>query len=235
MSESELKRLFRDLSDRLPPQLRVDTERSIEELASIDINSLAQLEAYLNGPVDSSCLVAACHVAARISDPGLGSAVRRVFEKSKEPQVVWEAAKALVSLLGGVPPDSLLRWLEPGTDPLHQTAAAWAMGALGERSATGPLMTILNDRQLSADVRAHAAEALGSIGATEAIDLLSLQLSDSSPDVRYWSIYALAALHAVAARDSFHRLAEGDTGVTASGLRVADEARWALRQLNELP
>jgi HEAT repeat protein len=94
-------------------------------------------------------------------------------------------------------------------------------------------MTLLGDNRASAATKSHAAEALGMIGAAEAIDLLMRALSDQSPDVRYSSVYALAALQATAARESIRRLAESDSGVTDGGFRVADEARRALDQLKK--
>jgi HEAT repeat protein len=94
-------------------------------------------------------------------------------------------------------------------------------------------MTLLINDRMSETVRAHAAEALGVIGDLEAVDLLISQLSDQSAEVRFWSVYALGTLRATGARDAIRRLADADTGTAEIGVRVADEAKWALGQLDE--
>jgi HEAT repeat protein len=90
---------------------------------------------------------------------------------------------------------------------------------------------MLSTVELSETVRAHAAEALGVIGAPEATGSLIAALSDASPEVRYWSVYALGMIQATAAIEAIQRIAQLDSGVTATGFRVADEAKWALTQI----
>jgi HEAT repeat protein len=234
MSETELKVLLDSIAAELPPELRKDAEQSLEELASAGVMSVAQLKRYLKQPEnDSKSLVAACHVAGRIRDARLTDAVIEAFGRSLDPGVVWEAAKAVASSSRSRPPVLLLPWLDSSADALHQAAAAWTAGALRYREAVRPLMALLINDRLSDTARAHAAEALGVIGDIEAIDLLISQLSDQSAEVRFWSVYALGTLRATKARDAIRQLAEGDTGATETGLRVADEAKWALGQLDE--
>jgi HEAT repeat protein len=234
MSETELKVLLDSIAAELPPELRKDAEQSLEELASAGVMSVAQLKRYLKQPQnDSKSLVAACHVAGRIRDARLTDAVIEAFGRSLDPGVVWEAAKALVALSGTQPPGLLMPWLDSDADAVHQAAAAWTAGALQYREAVRPLMTLLINDRMSETVRAHAAEALGVIGDMEAVDLLISQLSDQSAEVRFWSVYALGTLRATGARDAIRRLADADTGTAEIGVRVADEAKWALGQLDE--
>jgi HEAT repeat protein len=91
---------------------------------------------------------------------------------------------------------------------------------------------VLTDEHQSADVRAACAEALGHGHFQDALSALATATADSSPEVRYWSLYALgelgdpAALPVVTARMS-------DPDRTSTGESIAEEAARVHELLDE--
>ena len=212
--------------------LKLSLDRSYEELAGSGVTTLDNLEALLrDSRADSSLVSAACYVAGLIGELRLAEPIAAVFRRSADAGVIWEAAKALAAFKQSQSLQALMPCLNTGEDPTRQAAAAWTVGVARYNPAVPALVTLLTNRELSEVTRGHAAEALGVVEASEATDVLITALSDASPEVRYWSVYALAMLKATHARDAIEQLARTDDGVTARGFRVADEARWALTQI----
>ena len=81
-------------------------------------------------------------------------------------------------------------------NPAVTEAAIYALGWQGRNSAGvgWTLRTILRNDKLSDTVRAQAAESLGLLADQTALEDLLACLTDSSPDVRFWVVYALGEL-----------------------------------------
>jgi HEAT repeat protein len=231
-SESQLQQRLRALTGELSPESKDGVTRAAQQLAAAGVTTLEQLEAQLNDPrTDPNLLGAACHLASRLKELKLAPALASVFRRSSDAQVVWEAAKALAALNEPQSLRAVLPSLAADEDEVRQAAAAWTMSVARHRPAIPGLLALLTNADLTPRVRGHAAEALGLLDAREAAASLIAALSDSSPEVRYWSVFALATLQASVAREAIERMAEEDDGETENGKRVADEAKWALTQI----
>ncbi|KAA0253520.1 MAG: HEAT repeat domain-containing protein [Acidobacteria bacterium] len=111
----------------------------------------------------------------------------------KAEVLAWETVKALAQLR----PRGAAAALEEGLghrSQLTRKVSAWALGQLGLKRARVPLEIRLRDRREAPDVRAQAAEALGSIGARQAAEALIEALEDRDAGVRFWSAYALGEI-----------------------------------------
>jgi len=231
-SQSELKRRLHAATVELPSDLKRDVERAAQQLATAGVTTLQQLERRLrDSETDASLLAALCYIAGRLGESRFVQSVAEVFHRSVEPLVVWEAAKALAALREAESLEALLPSLDQTEIEVRKVAAAWTMGAARYRRAVSRLIDLLKNADGSTPSRAHAAEALGVMRASEAIGSLMAALADPSPEVRYWSIYALGMLKTTDALGAIERTAESDDGVTGDGSRVADEARWAASQI----
>jgi HEAT repeat protein len=134
-----------------------------------------------------------------------------------------QAASALVAI--GTPA------YEPLTKALAAPAwiarknAAWALGALGHRSATPLLARTLKDAEPA--VRGRGAWALGALDSSEAVPALVEALKDTDPGVREQVAWALGAIGDRRAVDGLI----GALGDSAAGVRK--QAAWALGALGD--
>jgi HEAT repeat protein len=86
----------------------------------------------------------------------------------------------------------LLQILQDTSNPKEQVRAAHALGALGDRDAVDPLISILADDNLY--VRKAAVEALAMLGDWKAADVIIASLDDSDLYVRQAAASALGEL-----------------------------------------
>jgi HEAT repeat protein len=134
-----------------------------------------------------------------------------------------QAASALVAI--GTPA------YEPLTKALAAPAwiarknAAWALGALGNRSAIPVLSHTLRDTE--AAVRGRGAWALGALDSSEAVPALVEALKDTDPGVREQVAWALGAIGDRRAVDGLI----GALGDSAAGVRK--QAAWALGAISD--
>jgi HEAT repeat protein len=231
--QNELFERIAMASSGLPPATRKDIVAACKELEAAGVTSLALLRrALLDESMSTALTIAACSIAGRAGDRSLAGALLAVFSRSTQPAVIWECAKALTTCHDVVVVDTLIRSVDRPATVAHQPAAAWALGVIRERRSVAALVRALERTDSPDSTRAHAAEALGAIGAGEAAGPLIRALSDLSPDVRYSAAYSLGALRAKGARTRLQEMARLDEGTTDAGLRVAEEAAWALDQID---
>jgi nitrite reductase/ring-hydroxylating ferredoxin subunit len=120
---------------------------------------------------------------------------------NRNEDVRWGAACAL-SKIGTPSVEPLMKALTD-SDSVVRLRAAWALGLIGDRRATGRLIRALSDGDWA--VRMRAAEALGRLGEREALDPLLLALRDEKADVRR---HAIGALNRIADPSSADRLGD---------------------------
>jgi HEAT repeat protein len=110
------------------------------------------------------------------------------------PEIVRAAAAVALSSLtlsqGAAREEALIKALSDPASSVRESAA-FSLGRLKARTATGPLLSLLRSANADVSVRAAAAAALGEIGATEAKDALLDGLDDDSAHVRGASATAL--------------------------------------------
>ena len=134
-----------------------------------------------------------------------------------------QAASALVAI--GTPAYEPLTKALAGPAWIARKNAAWALGALGNRSAIPLLSRTLRDAEPA--VRGRGAWALGALDSSEAVPALVEALKDTDPGVREqvaWALGAIGDRHAV----------DGLIGALAdSAAGVRKQAAWALGALSD--
>jgi HEAT repeat protein len=138
-------------------------------------------------------------------------------------QFSFEAAKALRTIGNPRSAPALIEVLVAEVPAVARQASAYALGIFRQAEVENALSAVLIDQHERTDVRAACAEALGHGHFRGAVSALASATTDSSPEVRYWSLYALgelgdpAALPVVAARMR-------DLDRTSAGDSIAEEA-----------
>ena len=134
-----------------------------------------------------------------------------------------QAASALVAIGG--------RTVKPLQNALTHTSwiarrhAAWALGALDDRSSSAVLLKALGDAE--SPVREQAAWALGALDDPAATPKLTEALKDDSAKVRRQAAWALGAIDDRRAVDPLIRtLKDGDA-------EVREQAAWALGAIGD--
>ena len=147
-----------------------------------------------------------------------------------------EAAKAL-SLLRARFVRRKLRRLLAHPDAEVRKWAAYALGFVGEKVDAVALSAIFADRSEAIDVRAHAGEALGHIGAAtaETRDVLIEGLSDPSPEVRFWGAFAVGNYGDAAAIPKLQELVETDKDTVPGWWSLKKEAADAIEHIRQFP
>jgi HEAT repeat protein len=113
--------------------------------------------------------------------------------------------------------------------------AAYALGDIGGKRAVAALRATVANRQEDAEVRGMAAEQLGASFAWVAVPDLIARLRDTTPEVRFWSAYALGFLRVREASRTLERLAKTDYARVPGWWTVKREARWALKEIARGP
>jgi HEAT repeat protein len=134
-----------------------------------------------------------------------------------------QAASALVAI--GTPAYEPLTKALAGPAWIARKNAAWALGALGNRSAIPLLSRTLRDAEPA--VRGRGAWALGALDSSEAVPALVEALKDTDPEVREQVAWALGAI-------GDRRAVDGLIGALAdSAAGVRKQAAWALGALSD--
>lgn len=134
-----------------------------------------------------------------------------------------QAASALVAI--GTPAYEPLTRALAGPAWIARKNAAWALGALGNRSAIPLLARTLRDAEPA--VRGRGAWALGALDSSEAVPALVEALKDTDPGVREQVAWALGAI-------GDRRAVDGLIGALAdSAAGVRKQAAWALGAISD--
>ena len=152
----------------------------------------------------------------------------------EESEDIWEAAKALADMRTHEVTPGLIRVLQEGT-PDQQSAAAYVMGWQEDPASIGPLRAVAVDKDVDPDVRGHAIEALGMMEVTDALQDLIALLADDSPEVRYWSCFALGCLGDPSSIPALERLAAEEDVMLKHPRSLRQEALDTLDILRGVP
>jgi HEAT repeat protein len=119
------------------------------------------------------------------------------------------------------------------TDPeIHvRTFAAHALGDLNGPRAIEALRQVLGNQDEDPNVRGMAAESLAYCFAREAVRDLIAGLHDRTPEVRFWSAFALGFMKAKPALLELERLASRDGAEVPGWWSVSKEAAWAIAEI----
>jgi thioredoxin-like negative regulator of GroEL len=163
--------------------------------------------------------------------------LKALAESEDETELV-KAAQALSETPGRHVRRGLEQLLSSHVSPHVRAKAAWALGfhASGKEAAPS-LMRVLGDPNEDTDVRCHAAEALGHLAPEEHSEVLAgllHALADRSPEVRFWSAFALGNLGDERAIPALRRVADSDTESVEGWWSIRKEALDSIDQIELL-
>jgi HEAT repeat protein len=183
-----LRRRAREIADDLS---RTAWMKSVEQLESRALTSRRALHSALRDgePVNLSL---ACWALGQLGDESAVSDLLSVIQRGGP--IAFEAAKAIRNIGSHAAIIPLIDLLSSDGTVEARTASAYALAGFRHLAVERHLSTVLANSGEPAEIRAACAEALGDGNFEGAFDVLVSSTSDSSPDVRFWSLYALGEL-----------------------------------------
>jgi HEAT repeat protein len=200
--------------------------KSVEKLKSLQLTTKHALRLSLRGLAGDVSL--ACWALGNLRDEDAVPDLLNVLRRGD--QFSFEAAKALRTIGDERSAPALIEVLTADASLVARLASAYALAAFGQPEIEKALSAALADQHEPSELRAACAEALGYGHYKGALPALAAATGDSSPEVRYWSLYALGelgepeALRYVAARLT-------DTEQASTGEPVAEEAKRVYEML----
>ncbi len=146
-----------------------------------------------------------------------------------------EAARSLGALGSRRAAGRLIQVMRGDPDAGVRMFAAHALGSVCGTKSVSALREVLANQSEEAKVRGEAAESLGGCFASEAIPDLIAALKDQSPEVRFWSAYALGHMKAESALAALESLASSDHAVVPGWWSVAREAADSIEIIRSDP
>ena len=152
----------------------------------------------------------------------------------------FEAAKKIAcNKLSQSEIKQLLNVVNEGVGIHNKEAATYALSWIENRSpALAILIDILSSTQNHERIRGQAAEGIGLIKPSrkfklriDAENILLKTLKDSSPEVRFWSCYAVGELKMIKAVPILEELQEKDSGICPGWWYVSEEAEDAIAKI----
>ena len=139
--------------------------------------------------------------------------------------------------------DALSKIATNGIETHNQHAAVYALSFIDNNaSALNILIQILDSKDIHESVRGQAAEGIGLVGLTRSLKrnkfkkdmeaVLLKCLKDPSPEVRFWSCYAVGTMQLKKALPILQDLKENDKAVCPGWWYVSEEAEDAIEWIN---
>ncbi|MDP9120061.1 MAG: HEAT repeat domain-containing protein [Acidobacteriota bacterium] len=216
----------------LEPALRQQAERDLGELLREGASSIPAMAALLSEATRSvAARLAGCWWLGRLGDSRAIQSLLEALERGEDEAVSFEAAKSLISLdITAAEPVLIRVLLSEGMAPAR-LAAAYALGYARSKAAPAALRSVLESHIESESLRGQAAESLGLLVATDSFPVLLEGLHDGSPEVRFWSAYALGRLGNREAIPALAKLAASDHAQVAGWWEVSREAADAIESI----
>jgi HEAT repeat protein len=148
-------------------------------------------------------------------------------DQNESPSVHEAAISALGYVQGKRAFEPLLEALADG-DSNIRSAAASALGSLGDRRAVPRLIALLKDEY---HVRYAAIQALGKLGDNGALGPLLRMLEDRESDIRVAAVNALGDLGDMGALDALQRMRAHDDYISGEGYEARYAAARAIRKI----
>jgi HEAT repeat protein len=231
MSES-FEEALKAILEKLDPQFRDAGERDIQTLVQAGATSLERTRTLCVDPdVHARARSLACWALGRLGDKEAIPAILRALEDD-DLSVRVASAHALGELDDALAVEPLIRSLKLDPSLDVRQMAAWSLGRIGDATALNPLVAVLGALEESPSVRAECAEALGELGQDAAVMPLLEALRDPSPEVRFFSAFALGQIGDVRALPALQHVAAADEGTAQGWGSVREEAADAIEAIH---
>lgn len=150
---------------------------------------------------------------------------------------VWDQAQSLIQAEDTTAVPRLIRDLRASADCEKRVAAAHTLGFLHDRRAVKPLIQVVRNRKASPRLRGQAAESLGYLVMFRADRLafstLLEEFEDPSPEVRFWSVFAVGQMGNREAIPALTKISQEDKATLPGWWSIAKEAKAAIRQIRK--
>jgi HEAT repeat protein len=146
---------------------------------------------------------------------------------------MWEAVKILVKENDVSVVPIMMDLVATSMEPERRVAAIWALGALRRLEALTMLIQILVNKSEPAELRDHAAEALGYISDNRARPALIANLVDENADVAFSCVFALRTVGLLDDIPYLAEIARRSRMVNSYGAFISQEALGAIEQIKE--
>lgn len=228
---SDLKIEMEAVVGKLNPNMQELGKQYIKSLLEAKVNSFeALLAAVQDQNFDIEVRRIACWALGQLRDKRAIKALLIAF-RDENVSLRWESAKVLGIIGSKRAVRPLITSLLEAESVESRTAAAYALGFIGDKRALDPLLHVLLNHKEEAKVRGEAAEALALLRDTRAVVPLIECLKDDSPEVRFWSAYALGELGDKKALPELERLATIDEAVLPEWGKISNEAASAIESI----
>lgn len=215
---------------------RKDVQNDVDRLKKAGVNSLRSLVSLIRRK--SSLGMVACWVLGQLNEKRNTKYLLQVL-KDDNKSMWMEAGSALAVLVNRKTLKPLLQILLNGKHTQQRTAAAYALSTFPwhHQLHTG-FLEVLKNIEDSPTVRAQVAENLGSLYQftdrqsrfyKEAVNALIESLADKSPEVRFWSVFALGSMRERKALRALRKLAKSDKAVCPGWWAIKVEAKDAIQ------
>ncbi len=223
-----LLRKARRLQGSSAEQARAD----ISLLVEVGLDTAERIIMFLRGgKFDDKTATVCCWALGQLGEAEASDALLSILRTAGNPELIWEAAKALRLTGRQGTASELVKILEADQVAERRSAAAYALGRFRSRSVVDSLIGVLKNKSEASEVRSNVAEVLGVMAAKAAVAALIDSLRDSSVDVRFWSAYALGELRDPAALDELERLRATDHAVPQGWCSISEEATESIERI----
>ena len=203
----------------------------LTQAGGISVTHITKLLSEHNTPIDIR--ETAAWALGILGDHSATPALLGVLSRENDA-VWWTALRAMTQLVESGAHATLLRLLRQLNDTDKRNRIIHVLGhSSGTRGAIQALINVLNSNRESPLIRGSAAESLGWIGKGKrrVLKVLLASLSDASPEVRYWSAFALGTLGDPRVLPELERVAPADIALAPNRGTVADECRDAIAHI----
>lgn len=219
----------------LEPRFRDPVEdglRAVVEAGGGDRHGLIRLLG--DWDLDEGTLATVCWLLARLEAHESVPALLRLLEDERTSTGARAQAAITLGQVGdGATAARLAAFLRREADLVLRQVVVNAIGHLGNVEVAPALLRILRDIDEDPALRGEAAEALGNLKARgkDVVAALLTSLDDPSPDVRFFSAFALGVVGTKAVIPQLEKVAAEDEGVADPWGSVAVEAKTAVEAI----
>ncbi len=223
---SSLRNLINELP--VPEDVAYQHHALLDALVNVTGDSYPKIiELLQNKTADNDLRGFICWAFGELHDKSVIGVLQNLLNEDNRP--LWPDVLLTLSKIGNEQSvESVIRLLSDEDQEIRE-AVVYCLGWIGNYSTLHHLIKIVRDQNESIEIRASALEAFANIGDNQVVPIISEMLSDASPKIRYWAVYALGHLADEEILPDLERLAiEDQSLIQEYQTTVASEAQQAI-------